>query len=236
MQTYLWTEDGENKSGYTFWKTLMHEIFPHIIVESKGNCSKLIKAVQNITDFDSNYIIAYDHSFDNEQLIRELSQLKRLCSHHQNIHELKIVSFEYTLLEFSKLIEWIYAKTDEFHEKRRHLIQLRASLVLAIVNQKDYKQLSELQGYISKLDTYNIEKLSSKLLFDLTRNTGFEITKSSLGVCWQTSCCGFLNRQNDDLCGLDESRPPLSEKMKTIYSCSSLKKEFERIGLGGITC
>lgn len=37
MAKYLFTEDHEGKSGYIFWKTLMKELFPDVIVESKQN-------------------------------------------------------------------------------------------------------------------------------------------------------------------------------------------------------
>lgn len=34
------------------------------------------------------------------------------------------------------------------------------------------------------VSSHNIEQLSARLLNDLTRNTGFEVTKSNLGECW----------------------------------------------------
>ena len=53
----------------------------------------------------------------------------------------------------------------------------------------DYKTIQEIIKYDNHLDNHNIEQLSAKLLFDLTRNTGFEVSKGMIGKCWIDSCC-----------------------------------------------
>ena len=68
-RVYLWIEDRKDKSGYMFWKNFMENLFPKVIVESKENSSELIKAVKKLTDTQNEYIIAYDHSFDNPQVL-----------------------------------------------------------------------------------------------------------------------------------------------------------------------
>lgn len=236
MQIYLWIEDAPDKAAYTFWKTLTGELFPEVIVESKRNCSRLIKAIQDLKDTDNYYIIAYDHSFDNEQVVRELIHLKRACRIHRNIFELDMISFEYLLLEFEKLIQWIYAEDDGFRKSRKQLIGLREELLAAVGHHCDYKEIKGIRDYIKAADEYNIERLASKILFDLTRNTGFEVSKGALGICWRSSCCGFHERQEDDMCGLDKEHPGLGEKMKEIFEHSRLKEEFARLGLGDIVC
>lgn len=236
MQTYLWIEDAPNKAAYTFWKTFMKELFPDIIVESKKNCSRLIAAVQNIKDSENRYIIALDHAFDNDQVVRELTRLKMACRKRKNIYELDIISFEYLLLDFAKLIQWVYAEEDEFLVSRRHLIDLRENLLEAVASRYDYKDIDGLDDYIRSLDEYNIERLASKMLFDLTRNTGFEVRKGILGICWVSSCCSLPEREDDDLCGLDRERLSLGDKMKEMFEYTKLKKEFARLGLGGIVC
>lgn len=231
MKIFLWTEDGRDKAGYNFWKILMQTLFPEVIVESKQNCSRLIKAVEKITDNENRYIIAYDHSFDNPQIMREILRLKNVCAEHTNIYELKMISFEFILLEFDKLIQWIYAEEDEFREKRKQLIIIRDKLISAVVNKEDYKAVSEIKMYVESLDTYNIEQLASKLLYELTRNTGFEVNKNLLGVCWRTPCCGYEGRKSDDLCGLDNLNLDLKHKMTEIFKYTILEKEFKRAGL-----
>ena len=46
VKTYLWIEDRIGKASYKFWTTLMHEICPEVIVESKKNNRELVKAVK----------------------------------------------------------------------------------------------------------------------------------------------------------------------------------------------
>ena len=76
-----------------------------------------------------------------------------------------------------------------------------------------------------------LEQLSAKLLFDLTRNTGFEVSKGVLGECWIKSCCEWDERQEDDICGLDYNRRSVFDKMKRIYVGSSLKLQIPKVGL-----
>ena len=113
-KTFLWLEDREGKSGYTFWKVLMHEIAPDVIVESKRNNSELVKAVQQIENGNDQYIIVFDHSFDNLHVYQEQKLLKRYADKRKNVFLLGLICFEYILLEFDQLIHWIYAPEDDF--------------------------------------------------------------------------------------------------------------------------
>lgn len=53
----------------------------------------------------------------------------------------------------------------------------------------DYKDIREIIEYNENVDNYNVEQLSARILFDLTRNTGFEVSKGNIGECWIKSCC-----------------------------------------------
>ena len=237
MSIYLWTEDREEKSGYTFWKTMMGCLYPQIVVESKKNNIGLVKTVRQLmkTDLsDNKYIIAMDESFDNDQVVREMRALKRVISGNNNIYVLRLIPFEYIVLSFTELLNWIYADEDEFRTKRNVEIKARKALLDAIEQNIDYKSLPELKNFSADINDYNIEQIISKLLFKLTRNTGFEVSKGVLGECWRKDCCEYSTRSSDDLCGLDLERLTLMEKAKTIYQCSILKSEFERLQIGGI--
>lgn len=145
---------------------------------------------------------------------------------------LNFTCFEYILLEFDKLIDWIYAVDDEFRVKRASVIVARQKLVEALnAGDVDYKKIQEMLEYDKNLENHNIEQISAKLLFDLTRNTGFEISKGNIGACWIKSCCDWMERQADDICGLDNQRLSSAEKIKAIYSGTSLHREFSKIGL-----
>lgn len=231
-KTYLWIEDRIGKASYKFWTAFMHEICPQVIVESKMNNRELVKAVKGLTDKENRYIIALDNSFDNVQIYMEQRILKEAADKRNNVFLLNFICFEYTLLEFDKLIDWIYAYEDEFREKRAGAIVAREKLVQIISsNDMNYKAIQEILDYDSNLYNHNIEQLSAKLLFDLTRNTGFEVSKGNLGECWRQDCCEWADRQEDDICGLDQSKPSLKEKMKSIYCGTSLHREFQNIGL-----
>ncbi len=231
-KTYLWIEDRKGKASYTFWKTLMHELCPYVIVESKKNNSELVKAVKALSDKENRYIIVFDNSFDNFQLYQEKKRLKNYVDMKKNVVMLDIICFEYILLEFNKLIDWIYAPNDEFLVKRKKAIHTREKLVETLrLDEVDYKKVKEIIEYDVKIEEHNIEQLSAKLLFDLTRNTGFEVSKGEIGECWIKSCCEWRNRQDNDICGLDCSRLSVADKMKEIYKGTSLKREFSNVGL-----
>lgn len=237
MKTYLWIEDSREKAGYIFWQTLMGEIYPDVIVESKKNSSELVKAVKALSDTNHRYIIVYDNSFDNLQIYQERKRLKQYVDGKDNVLLMDVICFEYILLEFDDLLNWIYGADDEFLIKRAGAVRARNRLVETLrLGELDYKVIQEVAAYDNRLENHNIEQLSAKLLFDLTRNTGFEVSKGRIGDCWILSCCEWKKRQNDDLCGLDEKRLSLTEKMKSIYMGTSLREEFLNIGLEASLC
>ena len=134
-------------------------------------------------------------------------------------------------------MENIYAKDDDFLIKRADTINARNRLVEMLgAGKQDYKALREVMAYDSNLNEHNIEQLSAKLLFDLTRNTGFEISKGNIGDCWLKSCCNWIDRQSDDLCGLDENKLSVADKMKKIYIGTSLKIKLPDVGLEVLSC
>lgn len=227
---YFWTEDRKDKSGYQFWKTFLETLYPDVVLESKTNSSELVKSVAKI-DSEDTYIVALDHSFDNDQSIREVRALQKIMQSKNNIYEFRLISFEFILLSFSGLLDWIYAQDDELREKREGLIIVRKKLLEAVAKHTDYKEVPEIIEWLNDNEAYNVEQVTAKLLYELTRNTGFEVDKGNLGICWKTDCCGYEDRQADDKCGLDNSRLTLYGKMSTILKESFLKREFERIGL-----
>lgn len=57
------------------------------------------------------------------------------------------------------------------------------------------------------------------------------MSKSKIGDCWILSCCEWIARHEDDICGLDERRLTIGDKMRRIYNGTSLKEKFAKIGL-----
>ena len=230
---YLWIEDRAGKAGFMFWNSLLKYMYPNIVVESKKNSSGLLKAVIDLDDTESRYVIVLDNSFDNSQAVMEQKLLKQQAEKRENVVLMNIICFEYILLEFKNLICWIYAPHDEFLEKRKKVISARERLVESIESgDMNYKDIKEIIEYDEHIAEHNIEQLSAKLLFDLTRNTGFEVSKGRIGDCWIKSCCGWENRMDNDICGLDDSkRLSVQAKMKCIYEGTCLKRQFHKTGL-----
>lgn len=231
-EIFLWIEDKKGKASYIFWKNFLKQLYPGVQVESKRNSSELVKAVKNLEDTDNRYVIVLDNSFDNLQVIMEQKLLKQYADKKENIFLLNIICFEYILLEFKNLIKWIYAPDDEFLKKRAGAIAARAKLVSSIENgNMNYKDIKEIVEYDAHIMEHNIEQLSAKLLFDLTRNTGFEVSKRNIGECWIKSCCDWDRRKENDICGLDHNRMTIYDKMKSIYVNTCLNEQFQSAGL-----
>ena len=95
----------------------------------------------------------------------------------------------------------------------------------------DYKAIKEIIEYDKNIDEHNVERIVAKILFDLTRNTGFEVSKGSIGDCWIKSCCDWKERTKDDICGLNYSKLSIYDKMKIIYEETCLKEQFSIAGL-----
>lgn len=215
-----------------FWNSLLKEINPDVEVVSKKNNSDLVKAVKNLDDEENRYVIVYDNSFDNPQVIIERKLLKQYADNKGNLILMDIICFEYILLEFRNLIDWIYGPGDEFLIKRADAVSAREKLISSIHNGiMNYKDIKEIVEYDKHINEHNIEQLAAKLLFDLTRNTGFEISKGKIGDCWISSCCEWIARGEDDTCGLDDSRLSLYDKMKSIYEGTCLREQFHVAGL-----
>ena len=231
-RTFLWIEDRKEKAGFIFGKRLLQQLCPDIKVESKTNNSELVKAVRNLKDTENRYIIVLDNSFDNLQVALEQKRLREYVEEKTNVALMNIVCFEYILLEFRKLIDWIYAPEDEFHIKRAGVIAAREKILDSIQSgDMDYKAIKEIIEYDKNIDEHNVEQIVAKILFDLTRNTGLEVSKGSIGDCWIKSCCDWKERAKDDICGLNYSKLSISDKMKIIYEETCLKEQFSIAGL-----
>ena len=133
-QTFLWIEDRQGKSGYNFWNVFLSNLYPEITLESKNNNSDLIKSVKSLNDNENKYIIVLDNSFDNPQIVAEHKYLRNLIKSRENVFLINVICFEYILLEFEYLTQWVFAPDDE----------LRVNLAPA-------------DAYVFEIDTPNIE-------------------------------------------------------------------------------
>ena len=98
----------------------------------------------------------------------EQKMLRKYAIDKSNVVLMDIICFEYILLEFKELIEWIYAPDDEYLVKREKAITAREKLVKTIQSGEiNYKDISEIIEYNENVDNYNVEQLSARILFDL---------------------------------------------------------------------
>ena len=229
MNTYVWCED--SKSGYEFWKRIFKTLYKDYTVKSKKNNTELCKAVSRLEEDDNEYYVLMDNAIDNPDVLRETQRLYIALKNKKNVSVIKIHSFEFVILSFQMLEDWIFAKEDELKDKRVRLIELKNLFVSIIRNGGDDKKLASMKEELKISDSLNTEQLSAKLLFEITRNTGFETSKGRIGDCFMVDCCDWTKREEDDICGLDEKRLTAEEKIKNIFEYSVLKDSFAKVGL-----
>ena len=230
MNQFLWCED--SKSGYRFWKAILNELFPEIIVESKGGNARLRKALNSIDGDGNKYYIIMDTAVDNPDVLRETKKINEIISGKDYIHVIQVHSFEHAILSFEFLEQWVFAKVDELKKQRQTLLDARTSfLSLTSSSAVEGTVLEVFKEAYKNYKNKNTEQIAANLLFEITRNTGFETDKSKLGECFINSCCEWVGRQSDDICGLNERRISANEKARMLVDYSELKESFEKVGL-----
>lgn len=212
MSTYVWCED--SGSGYAFWNTVFKIMYPEFIVETKNSNTRLNKAIRQISDDNNLYYVIVDTVLDNQDVLRELERLKRSIIGKNNIKVIKIHSFEFSLLSFEFLEKWVFAENDDLKEQRKDKLEAREKLVKLISDGGTADELSLFKSVYQYQSKMNTEKIVAKLLTEITRNTGFETNKKQVGFCFVNSCCEWDDRQENDLCGLDDKRLSVSEKIE----------------------
>ena len=229
MSTYVWCED--SGSGYAFWNTVFKIMYPEFIVETKNSNTRLNKAIRQISDDNNLYYVIVDTVLDNQDVLRELERLKRSIIGKNNIKVIKIHSFEFSLLSFEFLEKWVFAENDDLKEQRKDKLEAREKLVKLISDGGPADELSLFKSVYQYQSKMNTEKIVAKLLTEITRNTGFETNKKQVGFCFVNSCCEWDDRQENDLCGLDDKRLSVSEKIEQMVNHSILQAAFQEVGL-----
>lgn len=228
MSIYAWCED--SGSGFEFWQLVFRTWHPEVAVETKMDNSRLRKAAGKITDDGNEYYILMDSFVDNADVLREIDGLKRCVSGKNNVHIVDVHSFEFALLSFEPLIQWVFAEQDELKDKRNELIRAREIFIEQMIHSTDAGKTQEFVSLFPYAESHNNEQTAAALLYEITRNTGFETDKGKLGACFAVSCCEE-ERQSDDLCGLDRDRLTADEKSRELVSRSILEDAFRKAGL-----
>lgn len=229
MRKFLWCED--SKSGYHFWHAVFGVLFPDFTVETKGSNTRLRKAAEKITADGNEYYLIMDAALDNPDVLRETKRLNACIAGKSNVRAIRLHSFEYALLSFELLEQWIFAPGDPLRDKRQALLNARKLFIRLFSSGGNGADLQAFREAFDAYESKNSEQIAAKLLFEITRNTGFETGKTRLGDCFILSCCERDGRQSDDHCGLDAHRISADEKAKLLVERSVLKEAFEGAGL-----
>lgn len=225
MSKYVWCED--SGAGYAFWKLVFSSLYKDMVVESKGNISDLCKALRNVDD-NHKYYLCIDNAVDNPEVMREIQRIYYYIGNKDNVKLVNVYSFEFALLSFAKLEEWVFAANDELKESRRNLLAQKNLVVEAISSGMESNNLSIINEMIQNA---NVEQFCAKLLFEITRNTGFATTKGQLGNCFWVDCCTWSGKKDDDICGLETNYLSQKEKIKDIVRFSVIKDALTKAGL-----
>ena len=229
MTRYIWCED--SGSGFKFWKAVFTVIDKDILVQSKGNNTKLRQAAEKIDDDGNQYFLIMDNAVDNIDVLRETKRLNQVIKNKNNVKLIKIHSFEYVLLSFEFLEDWVFAPDNKLKEKRKIFLEARKIFLDIEEHGASLNELEKLKEYLDYSDFLNSEQLCARILFEITRNTGFEITKGDLGECFVNSCFECIRKQNKNVCGLNKARKGSYDKIKKLIEYSVLKNALQRVGI-----
>ena len=154
MKRYLWCED--SASGFQFWQAVFRVIHPDIEVVSKKGNTELVKATKNIDD-DNQYFIIIDTATDNPNVIRENKRLYSIIKEKENVAVIEIHSFEFALLSFKLLEQWVFAEKDDLKEKRKDFLAYREVFVDLFQSESTAEALAVLKDIEEKYKAYNSE-------------------------------------------------------------------------------
>lgn len=125
----------------------------------------------------------------------------------------------------------MFSEDDELKERRSNYIAAKNSFIKLVNTGDNVDELNKFRSVYDFSDKYNTEKIAAKLLYEITRNTGFETDKSKTGDCFVNDCCEWNDRQANDVCGLDKNKLTASEKMEQIIRHSILNAAFKEVNL-----
>jgi len=99
----------DSTSGFDFWKFICNNVYKNAIVEKMSGSGNIVNRIRNLTDYNTPYVVVLDYAFDNlsvtddiEIIVSEIERKKL-----KNVSLLKIISFEWILLTFDFLEDWV---------------------------------------------------------------------------------------------------------------------------------
>lgn len=209
---HIWHEDSSGSATNLFWEFLKIHRVSNVLINAEikgfdGNANlhnHVCNAKYNAHDI---YYIFIDCVPDNQKALSYYNGIKEATSNKKNVKVLDLLCFEYMLLKFRYLLNWIKPTklTKDYVEgeiARAELIKVVEShnswltnpiLVKYIVKNKGIDTNN--QGWQRDLFFVSMENLASLILSKMTNGgtTEFGVSKTKLGKCWHCNCCGKYN-------------------------------------------
>ena len=241
----IWHEDGEVSCTTQFWKFIIKNCSGSINIDAIGKSGnhRLVSEVKNLVSSEIGdgeyYIIFHDAAFDNPAVQSEHSKLVKITEQFNNIYVSDLVCFEYLMLKFSKIDEWL--KPIEENEKFKRLLELRERVIYIVENQYRWTEDKEVLEYvldkvsyikddekrIKKLFNISIEGVVTYLIQDISKLSGgnFTVEKKQLGKCWTSRCC--WNSENE--CSLLNRKGLMTaqDKAEVLLDETPARKQLE---------
>ncbi|OUO76679.1 hypothetical protein B5F53_16370 [Blautia sp. An249] len=209
---FLWTED--SKAGFHFWNLVNTYLFQdRLQVESKKSNQGILDAVRELVPRQGDvYYIAFDHIYDNMDVVNKLMDLQQLAARYsEQIILLDITCFEHIILSFSKLITWTGSRNYKAIHLRKEILGALNQHRIAVEQINDMDTLNYLKGF----KHFSTERILKSLANNLTDTAKWSIKGNKMGACWCEDCC-VLEESEKKNCGVEKSLG--KEKLMELFS------------------
>lgn len=228
MLKYVWCED--QGAGFKLWTEVFNVIDSDITVVTKKGISDLRKAAERINEDGNAYYLIIDTALDNNDIRREIRKLQTSCKSKSNVFIIGFHSFEYIILSFEHLGQWLFNK-NAIEDNKAKLLMLKDKFVNIIKDGGNLDDLAEIKTYLNYPENKNTEHLAARLLRDITKGTVFSTDKGHLGECFVNDCCTAEIANEEKKCGLIDNYLNKEQKIKDIVEKSVIVNELNRVGL-----
>lgn len=233
---YIWHEDSKDSAATEFWCLLSEFIkeIKNIRIEGfngNENLKRHLEDVKNI-NLEDYYIVFVDAAYDNPKALKVYESVVNIADKYKNIYVSDLYCFEFLLLSFQHLDVWLSVRNKRFWEVRNELIKAVnegiESWEKSDILKKFIEDYNIHRTKISKGKKVNLkitfEYLTAILLSQLSNNAygDFEIGKTKLGSCWQTSCIKDKER-NCSKCKIRIYNKTQKEKANNLWNCTKAK-------------
>ena len=204
---HIWHEDNPNSSTTQFWQFLKSQNVKPILNNAdirgfSGNVNFYNQLQTTKFNPKDKYYIFIDYVPDNTDAHQVYSNAKRLLQPYKNVKLMKLRCFEYLILKFRYLVNWIEpVKIPAGYANEK---AVRLALINILDAGGDWRYNSTIMNYIMDKKHISLinwtnesqyitsEDVIAALLTDMTaagKPHEFTIKKTTFGRCWHENCC-----------------------------------------------